>query len=97
MVGTLKTLESLRKNILWLRQNILCLAKPGTAHKTLYDNMSVVKYGGGIIMLWGYFSAAGTGELVRIEVEWFQIQFPLKELERQGQFFSFCYTLKIKR
>jgi uncharacterized membrane protein len=27
----------------------------------------MVKHGGGIIMLWGYFSAAGTGRLVRNE------------------------------
>ena len=33
--------------------------KPGTIPK--------VNHGGGIIMLWGCFSAAGTGRLVRIE------------------------------
>jgi hypothetical protein len=33
--------------------------KPGT--------IPTVKHGGGSIMLWGYFSAAWTGRLVRIE------------------------------
>jgi hypothetical protein len=28
-----------------------------------------VKYGGGRIMLWGCFSAAGTGRLIRIEAK----------------------------
>ena len=35
--------------------------KPGTIPK--------VKHGGGGIMLWGCFSTAGTGRLVRIEVK----------------------------
>jgi hypothetical protein len=33
--------------------------KPGTIH--------LVKHGGGSIMLWGCFSMAGTGRLVKIE------------------------------
>ncbi len=37
--------------------------KPGTAHH-LSNTVPTVKHGGGSIMLWGCFSAAGTGRLV---------------------------------
>ncbi len=40
--------------------------KPGTAHH-LSNTVPTVKHGGGSIMPWGCFSAAGTGRLVAIE------------------------------
>ena len=40
--------------------------KPNTSHHPK-NIIPTVKYGGGRIMLWGCFSSAGTGKLVRIE------------------------------
>ena len=65
----LKDSQTMRNKILWSVEtkielfslNAKCHVwrKPGTIH--------TVKHGGDSIMLWGCFSAAGTGRLVRIE------------------------------
>jgi hypothetical protein len=58
----LKDYHTMITTILWsdgLNAKRHIWRKPGT--------ISTVKHGGGSIMLWGCFSAAGTGRLVRIE------------------------------
>ena len=54
-----KILWSDETKTLWLNAKHHIWRKPGT--------IPTVKHGGGSILLWGYFSALGTGSLVRIE------------------------------
>ncbi|KAG2467933.1 TCB1 transposase, partial [Polypterus senegalus] len=72
----LKYSQTMRNKILWSDEtkielfgvNARCHVwrKPGTVHHQANTNPTV-KHGGGSIMLWGCFSAAGTGRLVRIK------------------------------
>ena len=72
----LKDSQTMRNKNLWSDEpnielfglNVKCHVwkKTGTAHH-LANTIPTVKHGGGSIMPWGCFSAAGTGRLVGIE------------------------------
>ncbi|KAK3552257.1 hypothetical protein QTP86_006082 [Hemibagrus guttatus] len=72
----LKDSQTMRNKILWsdeTKNELFGLngkrhvwRKPDTAHH-LANTIPIVKHGGGSIMWWECFSAAGTGRLVRIE------------------------------
>ncbi|KAK3534134.1 hypothetical protein QTP86_002254 [Hemibagrus guttatus] len=72
----LKDSETMRNKILWSDETKIELfglngkhhvcRKPCTTHH-LANIIPTVKHGGGSIMLWECYSAAGTGRLVRIE------------------------------
>ncbi|KAG2466795.1 TCB1 transposase, partial [Polypterus senegalus] len=72
----LKDFQTVRNKLLWSDEtkielfgvNAMChiWRKPGTAHHQA-NTIPTVKHGGGSIMLWGCFLAAGTRRLVRIK------------------------------
>ena len=60
--------QTIRNKILWSDETKTELFGLNTKHHVWrkHGTIPTVKHGGGSIMLWGCFSAAGTGRLVRI-------------------------------
>jgi hypothetical protein len=65
----LKDSQTMRNKILWSDETKIELFGLNAKHHIWKKRGTIptVKHGGGSIMLWGCFSAAGTGRLVRIE------------------------------
>jgi hypothetical protein len=65
----LKDSQTTRNKIIWSNETKIELFGLNSKHHVWQrpGTIPMVKHGGGMIMLWGCFSAAGTGRLVRIE------------------------------
>ena len=65
----LKDSQTMRKKILWSYETKIELFGPNAKRHVWRKpgTILMLKYGGGSIVLWGCFSAAGTGRLVRVK------------------------------
>uniref|UniRef100_A0AAZ3RDC3 Tc1-like transposase DDE domain-containing protein n=1 Tax=Oncorhynchus tshawytscha TaxID=74940 RepID=A0AAZ3RDC3_ONCTS len=91
-----KDSQTMRNKILWSDETKIELFGLNAKHHIWRKSGTIptVKHGGGSIMLWGCFSAAGTGSLVRIEgkmngAKYREILLQNAEDFRLGQSFTF--------